>query len=377
MEGASVGTDQRALCWDFVVVFNGAFLFFVLLLFLCDPPRKWTSPEDSEGVRQTTKGSGGKGGLELGRRGAGSKGGTHTTASFDNTAHGLSFSGAGSPTRIRPPTSIRPLNSQRHDASPSTSRRIQPEKQSAGLTYLGLTYLAQPRRQCTDSQESFANLAAAGPADYTSQVKSTRPVALWPDFEMAAAPFPEPLDLGAPATELSGQSKFAMKTSWLLSDKKMKDRISSGTRFMAAAPSPEPLDLGAPATELGGQNFLLEFARKKSRVLSAGETLKGKGKMRDGHRARISSGTRFLVRSLSNNIVLGLVTPPRSSDAKNTDLKNKDKRRQATRVSHPSTRGKNPEEIPLVRHISSSSCPARIHESGVGSSSALTRWSNR
>ena len=356
MDGASVGTDPSTLCWEFVVVFTGAFLFFVLLLILCDPPRRWTSHEDSQGLRQTshedsqglrhtTKRRGGKGGLELGRRGAGSKGGKHTTVSFDNTAHGLSFSGAGSPTRIRPPTSIRPLNLQRHDASPSTSRRIQPEKQGAGLTYLGLTCLAQPRRQCTNSQESFANLAAAGPAVYTSQ--STRPVALWPDFEMAAAPFPEPLALGAPATELSGQSKFAMKTSWLLSDKKMKDRISSGTRFMAAAPSPEPLDLGAPATELGGQNFLLEFARKKSRVLIAGETLKGKGKMRDGHRAHISSGTRFLARSLSNDIVLGLVTPPRGSDAKNTDLTNKDKRRQATRVSHPSTCGKNPEEILL------------------------------
>jgi len=123
---------------------------------------------------------------------------------------------------------------------------------------------------------------------------------------------------------------------------------------------------GAPATELGSQNFLLEFAMKKSRVLNASEALKGRV-LRDGQPARISSGTRFLVRGMSTDNLLGMKMPSRSGN----DLKSKDKRRQ-----HPSAR-EHFVPISEASHRLSSTCPARVHEITVGSSSAAPpRWSS-
>ena len=301
--------NMSELCWVLAGVFCGAFLFFLLIMMLCDTPRRrHPGPSRGAAMREGRWEHQVNGAPRLQREvdGTHRRGDTRTITSFDDASKewSRSFSGASSPTSMQ---------NSRHGSS-STSRRIQPDEQGAGPSYS-----TQPTWHGIDSQESLANLAAVGPADYTSQAKSTRrPSALWPDFGMAAAP------------------------------------------------SLEPLDLGAPATELGSQNFLLEFAMKKSRVLNASEALKGRV-LRDGQPARISSGTRFLVRGMSTDNLLGMKMPSRSGN----DLKSKDKRRQ-----HPSAR-EHFVPISEASHRLSSTCPARVHEITVGSSSAAPpRWSS-
>lgn len=293
------GSNPRAICGEVAAVFSGAFLFFILVLMLRDL--------SSESRR---RGHGLTGDLEVARRTGGGRR-KRDVSGPRRAIGGVSFSGASSP------TSVRPLNSRRQGSS-STPRRIQSEEQGASLTYL-----VQPVRHGADSQHSFADLAALSSVDSSTQ--GTRPSDLLPDWEMAAVP------------------------------------------------SLEPLELGASATELGGQNVLLEFARKKSSFSSPPPVIsplpsrvsEGQGKLRDEQRARISSGTRFLVRGMSTDSLPGFVKPPRSGDTKSNEL---NKRRKMTRDSHSSAQEQRSEETPRTSGYS-----AHAHESRVGSSSA-PRW---
>lgn len=167
----SIFFHSHHLCWVLAGVFCGAFLFFLLIMMLCDTPRRrHPGPSRGAAMREGRREHQVNGAPRLQREvdGTHRRGGTRTITSFDDASKEWirSFSGASSPTSMQ---------NSRHGSS-STSRRIQPDEQGAGPSYS-----TQPTWHGIDSQESLANLAAVGPADYTSQAKSTRrPSALWP-----------------------------------------------------------------------------------------------------------------------------------------------------------------------------------------------------